>query len=276
MAAHFCGYPVLLFYSEPDHAEYTVFLGGDTMTHPNFRHIGRGKTSVLGRAAAYFYNKFCMDVIPFIYGFNTGNIRKFGERFLQYQYLPHIPCHVLAVKDFRYSPSFFQKIFSGFSIEQVSDTSSEYDTFFMENAKNYGILIKRDSVYLKWRYLDCPDRMHKIFSVRRFGKLTGWGVFSQKEKKLIWGDALFDRKYPQAPAFMLSHLIQNHYRDTERIEGWFSPVPDWWAHILRKNGFQITEEPNRLAPVFTFFDDTFSLEQLNRHFYYAMGDSDLF
>ncbi len=276
LAAHFCGYPVPLFSSGKNDAQYLILHGGDTMTHPDFRHVGRGKTSILGRAASYFYNKFCMDLIPFIYGFNTGNIRKFGERFLQYQYLPHIPYHVLNVTEFQYKPSVFQKFFSGFSLAQISDTSSEYDVFFKENAKDYGILIKRDSAYLKWRYLDCPDHMHKIFAVKRFGRLIGWGVFSQKEKKLIWGDAMFDRKYPQAISFMLNHLILNVYKDAERIEGWFSPVPAWWVDILKANGFQITEEPNRLAPVFTFFDETFSLEELGSYFYYTMGDSDLF
>ncbi|MEE4359537.1 MAG: methyltransferase domain-containing protein [Desulfococcaceae bacterium] len=277
LAAHFCGYPVPFYYSSgPEHSECIIFHGGDTMTHPDFRHVGRGKTSILSRAAVYFYNKFCMDVIPFIYGFNTGNIRKFGERFLDYRYLPQIPFHVLDVRDFRFTPSVFHRFINVYSIEAVREISPEYDTFFQKTAPDYGTLIKRDAAYLKWRYPDCPDRIHKMYAVRRLGKLVGWGVFVQKKDSLIWGDALFDRKYPQAPAFLLNHLVHYEFPDTEKITGWFSPVPSWWGAILQDNGFQITEEPNRLAPVFTIFDNRFSLEYFERYFYYTMGDSDLF
>jgi len=64
--------------------------------------------------------------------------------------------------------------------------------------------------------------------------------------------------------------------ETDRIEGWFSPVPAWWTKTLQQSGFVKTEEPNGLSPCFKRFSNEFDITLLENHFYYTMGDSDLF
>ena len=277
LAGHFCGYPVPFRSLVGDIKDFLSFHIADTMTNPDFRNLGLGKTSVLARTGIYFYNKFCVDNIPFNIGYNTGNIRKFGERFLRHEYTSHVPYYVMDLNKKSLKPlSAIKRLISGFSVERVSNITGEYDFFFEKVYNDYGMLVKRKSSYLKWRYLECPDNVHKVFAVHRFGKLVGWSVFSTRGNVLLWGDALFDKKYVHAVSFMLDYLIKHFYQDITRIEGWFSPAPDWWTTVLRDTGFDVMNEPNNLAPGFRIFDSRFSVEFFEQNYYYTMGDSDLF
>ena len=277
LAAQYCGYSVPFHSSVGEFKEFSSFQIGDTMTSPEARHSGFGKTSVLNRITTYFYSKFCIDNVPFIYGFNTGKIRKLGERYLQYEYTSTVPFHVIDLREKKIRPQpVIKRLLSGFAVEQVSEMTGEYDMFFGRVCDDYGMLVKRTSLYLKWRYLDCPDRDYKVFAVRRFGKLVGWGVFYANDGLLQWGDALFDKKYPAAVGFMLNYLVGHLFEGITRIEGWFAPVPVWWTEILQGIGFEAADEPNNLAPGFKIFETILSTDFFESNFYYSMGDSDLF
>ncbi len=277
MAAHFAAYPVPFYSSVGAPGSHVVFQGGDTMTNPKHRKIGRGATSVLARTVTYFNEKYCVGRVPFNYGYNTAIIRKFGERFLNYRYTPFIPYHTLDLTGRRLSASDrLRRWMSGVSIDRVARVDEEYDLFFERVRDDYGALVERTSRYLQWRYLDCPDNAHHLFSVRRFGTLIGWSVFSERGEALIWGDALFDNRYGRAAAWMIDRVARRFFTGATRVEGWFSPVPAWWTRILAGMGFTGETEPNRLAPAFRIFDPAFSVELFERHNYYTMGDSDLF
>jgi 2-polyprenyl-3-methyl-5-hydroxy-6-metoxy-1,4-benzoquinol methylase len=278
LAGHFSGYPVM-FYASDTQSDIRSIQGGDTMTSPAFRFSGRGPTSVLSRIANYFYDKFCKGAIPFIYGYNTGTIRKFGERFLQYEYLPQVPYHVCdaatAVQNFW--GRFIHRV-NGLSIRQIQFADPEFDRFFQTNSRHYGILVKRDAQYVQWRYLNCPDHIHRVYILSRWGKMIGWGVFSVQGNDLVWGDALCSPKYAQDMYFLLSQVLKIIQKETpiSRIIAWFSPVPEWWFSELKEMGFSIIDEPNRISPCFKFFTHEFSIDYFARCLYYSMGDSDLF
>jgi SAM-dependent methyltransferase len=275
LAANFCGYPVPV-YSMGKVGSFLSYQGGDTMTNPAFRGAGLGKNSVLARITNYFYDAFCENEIPFIYGFNTGIIRKFGERFLNYEYIAGIPYHVLEHTGEKNVPNAKRLLWylSGFRVDKIDRITDEYDLFFKRVCRDYGILVERNATYLKWRYLDCPDRVHEFFAIRKWGKLVGWGVFRRKDHVLLWGDALFDATCPQAAQVFLSEVIRR--TAANRIEGWFSPRPAWWTRVLKQMGFVVTEEPNKLAPCFKRFSRDFDTMMFENQFYYTMGDSDLF
>ncbi|MBW2708397.1 MAG: GNAT family N-acetyltransferase [Deltaproteobacteria bacterium] len=280
LAAHFCGYAVPFYSSVEGPGEFLSLQGADTMTHPDFRRMGLGSTSVLTRVTTYFFNKFCVDNMPFMYGYNTGHIKKFGERFLGYQYMSPIPYHVLDFDRFGRPPltllGKFKKRLSFVTVERVTRMTAAFDLLFKRASRDYGLLLKKDATYLKWRYLDCPDHVHRLFAVKCFGKLVGWCVFSVRDRVLIWGDALFEKKYAWCVGAMFDRLLKKHFSDVGRIEGWFSRKPKWWTEALAKAGFEVTADPNQLAAGIIFFDAALSLPVVDRHFYYTMGDSDLF
>jgi SAM-dependent methyltransferase len=279
LVAHYAGYPV------PFHCdtggmpgEFLSLQIGDTMTLPEVRRIGRGKTSILSRTAAHFYARYC-NKIPFAYGFNTGTIKKFGERFLGYQYIDPVPYRVKKIKAsslLRYP--FFKKIFSRYRVRIIDSFDNSFDSLLQRAAPSYRLLVKRESRYLRWRYRDCPDKDYLMLSVHnRIGRLVGWSVFLRKDRNLIWGDALFDREYPDAVGYLLSYISgESFLKGIERIEGWFSRNPVWWDRILDLLGFELTGEPNNLFPGFFIFTGKHVLDELKNNFYYTMGDSDLF
>lgn len=279
LVAQYAGYPVP-FYIEVDSTP-TVFISfqiGDTMTRPEVRNIGRGKTSLLSRTARHFYAKYCEGIAPFTYGFNTGTIKKFGERFLGYQYIDPVPYRIKKVK---ISPvlgsSLFKKIFSKYTGRTTNFFDETFDRLLEKTASSYKFLAKRESQYLTWRYRDCPDKDYIMISVYRGVRLVGWSVFLKKDTRLIWGDALFDREDPGAVEFLLNYVLAKALcKDIETIEGWFSRNPLWWNKMLDQLGFEVTNEPNNLFPCFFILSDNGWLEKLQNCFYYTMGDSDLF
>jgi len=279
LVAHYAGYPVPFYCNINGTPETFLSMQiGDTFTRPEGRRIGRGKTSILSRTAQHFYAKYC-ETVPFTYGFNTGTIKKLGERFLGYQYIDPVPYRV---KEIILSSllrcSFLKKIFSKYRVRMINAFDNVFDSFFERTAASYNFLVKRESRYLTWRYRDCPDKDYLMLSVHnKMGRLIGWSVFLLKDKKLIWGDALFDREYPDAVEYLLTHLLSMpQCKGIERIEGWFSRNPAWWNEILDQLGFELMDEPNNLFPCFFILTDNGIIEKLKEYFYYTMGDSDLF
>lgn len=276
LVAHYAGYPVP-FYSLLESPEtFVSYQIGDTMTRPSVRNIGLGKTGLLARVANHFYAKFC-EGIPFIYGFNTGNHKKLGIRYLGYTYISPVTFWVKNLGDNPLkSPSSLRRFFPGFAVDEVLSVNEEWDVFFRKVRTSYRFLVQRDAAYLRWRYLDCPDKVHRIFSVRKRGRLAGWGVFTCKGKRLIWGDALFDSSDIEPVGYLLRDVTKNYFPEAETIEGWFSRRPEWWSRLLEKTGFSIIPEPNDLAPCFVIFGDEKMKDKLEGHLYYTWGDSDLF
>jgi len=278
LAGHYSGYPVPFYAPARGGSEFLSYQIGDIMTRPGFRQVGLANTSILGRMTDYFHHRFCISAVPFMYGFITGNHKRFGERFLGYSYLHQIPYHVLNIAGLRLNVKGRAAAFlSGFSVKPVAHMRPEFDVFFQQVSEGYGLLVKRDAAYLKWRYLDCPDHRHTLFAVRRLGRLAGWSAFSRRGGALIWGDALFRKTTDvRTVRVMLDYVLAHYFPGVARIEAWFSPEPQWWTALLRDVGFRATDEPNKLVAGVTIFDRSFSLEWIQRNLYYAMGDSDLF
>lgn len=278
LVTHYAGYPVPFYSAIADMpGTFLSYQIGDTMTRRSFRNIGTGKTSLLARTANHFYAKFCKESIPFTYGFNTGHIKKLGMRYLGYKYIDPVTFWTKDImRDPFKPPKLLSRLFSGLTVEEVHHVTDEWDSFFDRVCASYKLLVKRDANYLRWRYINCPDKVHRIFTIRRKGRLTGWSVFTRKENRLVWGDALFDRAYPESVPYLLYRLLGEYFSGTETIEGWFSCHPEWWSSQLKKIGFSITPEPDNLTPGFATFERPSLLETLQAHFYYTMGDSDLF
>ena len=277
IAGTYCGYPVPFYSCVQGNRRILAYQAGDTMTNPAFRSSGLGKNSVLSRIVRYYYDRFCVDRIPFIYGFNTGNIRKFGERFLNYRYISDIPFWVLENPAEKISSAFeWKNRVLGYRVNECDSITDEYDRFFDRVGRHYGMLIERKAPYLKWRYLDCPDRVHRFLAIRKWGKLVGWSVFRQKGDTLVWGDALFDPSHPHSVTILVSEAIRTATEPVRQITGWFSRNPAWWTTLLGRYGFTKIPEPNNLAPCFSFFNLEFDGPIFENHWYYTMGDSDLF
>jgi hypothetical protein len=276
LAGHYAGYPVPFHFAAHGGREFLSHQIGDTMTRLSARQSGLGKQGVLARMAAYYYARFGTGV-PFVYGFNTGHIRKLGERYLGYEYIDAVarwarPAAGTGVPARGRLRAWWQ----GYSVTELASAGAETTELFERVKGSYGLLVRRDAEYLRWRYLECPDRRHRVLALRRRGVLVGWGVFSRRGTDLVWGDALVDRRCLEAMHLLLEHGAARLFPGVERVWGWFAPHPEWWAAWLDAAGFVRERDPDDLAPGFYFLADTVTRRHLAEVWYYTYGDSDLF
>ncbi len=244
---------------------------GDTMTDPAVRHVGRGPTSILGRTALHFYETFCEGKVAFNYGFNVANIQRFSTRFLRADVVEPLTYRVRAPLP---PISRFARWPRGYQLEQVTSAGAELDDFFARVAPAYGFLVRRDAAWLRWRYLEHPDVRYVVIAIRKWRRLAGWIVFRLRDGRFSWGDALFDRRHPDAVEVMLRHVVPS-YPVTE-IEAWFPPRPAWFDKILTRLGFETRPEPQNLSLMCVPWTMPEATAAMRERLYYTMGDSDLF
>lgn len=277
IAGHLSAYPVSFFSRFSDSGSFVALQAGDVMTLKSFRNIGIGTTSILSRINDYFSNKFCIDRYPFFYGFNTGNMRKFAERYLGYEYIDIVPFYTLSRYPLiqsgirRLKRLFLEKI----RIKEINTPDSDLDNFFEKTCLDYGMITIRDHKYLKWRYFEHPDNRYFMYGMYFRGRLSGWAVFRKKGTMMIMGDFMFEKLIVNKIRLLLESVFEDHPEVTE-ISAWCSHSPQWCGHGLLSAGFQLGNQPDNLAPCFNIFDKAFTKNFFQDNFYYTMGDSDLF
>lgn len=285
LVSQYAGYPVPFCSTleNPDHpTRFRSLHAGDTFTHPSVRRIGLGKTGLLARTTFYFYAAFLEGVVPFAFGFNTASVKKLGERYMGYQFADPVSYWEkdLSSRSLK-RPGFFSSLFSEYEVTEVHFVDEAWDEFFDDVRSDYSFLVARDAAYMRWRYLECPDRIHRLFALRRKGRLVGWSVFSVKDDRILWGDALFDRRRLKGVSFLLHHVATQAFSGMKTIKAWFSENPSWWRDHLLSLGFKARPESDGLTLCYKSFrsplmDAHTVTERLHHSFYYTWGDSDLF
>ncbi|HKR63738.1 MAG TPA: GNAT family N-acetyltransferase [Thermoanaerobaculia bacterium] len=272
LVAHYAGYVV------PFRADGRDFLAhqiGDTMTDVAIRHIGRGPTSILGRTALHFYERFCEGQVAFNYGFNVANIQKFSLRFLRSDRVEDV---TYRVRDLRAHPLTrvprASRWMRGYQLELVRETNEEWDELFDRAAAAYEFCVRRNAQYVRWRYLQCPDISYIVIAIRKWRRLVGWIAFRVIDHRLALGDAFFDPKHADAVGIMLRHVVPSYPVDA--IEAWFPPRPHWFDAILRDLHFETRPQPQDLGVMCVPFAWPDVVPRMRESLHFTWGDSDLF
>lgn len=270
LVAHYAGYPLPMVLTS--YGRQSDLLGlqiGDTMTDPRYRQVGRGPTSLLGRCVRHYYTAFCEDKVAFNFGWNTGNIQKFSMLF--------VGAHRIEPVGYWQRPADKKPQTFGYRTRRVVRLTAAFDRFFERVSPHYGLLVRRDSTYLQWRYLDCPDDPpFVILTAWSFFRLVGFAVFRRRGDHLVWADALFDPRHLRAAADLLAQaLAQPEFQGVSVIEAWFPPRPSWFWHHLSELGFSARPEPNDLALMLVPHLEKRAPTLLREKYYYTLGDSDL-
>ena len=263
-AAHYSGYGMPFWYRG------RVFLSlhiGDTMTAEEFRKEGRGTRSLLARTVRHFFSVRRGTGLGFYYGFNTGAIQRFCRWFIGGMEVE--PVH------FRWRDATVREPKTNrYKISRIFQTNAGFDRLFARVAPSIGYLVRRDSEYVNWRYLQCPDTEYQLFVAQRWGRYVGWAVFRRRDQKLLFGDALVDPKHLDAADSLLrAALDANQSESLEGVEAWFPTTPTWWNEKLLQLGFESRRHPDRLG--FMILPDA-EVEAPLTELYYSMGDGDLF
>jgi hypothetical protein len=272
LVGHYSGYPVPYYLSGRSVEAHHI---GDTMTDPSIRHIGRGPTSVLGRTALHFYATFCEGRVAFNYGFNVANIQKFSLRFLRSDRVVPVDYRFRdLVRDPLRPLSRAERWLRGIRLQVVNAATNEWDALFSRVAPHYRFLIQRDSWWVNWRYLQCPDVRYIVVAIRKWHQLIGWIVFRIREERLAIGDALMDPDHADAFEAAVRHLAAVY--PVRAIEGWFPPRPLWFREVLESLRLMPAHEPQDLSVMCVPFVEGQAVAEMREALYYTMADSDLF
>ena len=270
LVGHYAAYPIR-FYAFGREVEAQQV--GDTMTDPSIRHIGRGPTSILGRTALHFYDTFCAGQVAFNYGFNVSNIQKFSLRFLRSDRVEPVAYRSAPVAEIpRISRA--ERWARGYQFTVAGEANARWDSLFRRLAPDYRFLVRRDAAYVKWRYLDRPERPYVLVAIRKWRHLVGWLVFRIRGNKLTVGDLLIDPAHADAVEAVIRHLA--HVYPIDSVDGWFPPRPPFLDEALRDARLELTPEPQDLSVMCVPFTWPEAPEEMRRSLYYTMGDSDLF
>lgn len=279
LAAHFAAFPLKLDFFDAVHgpAEFTIYHAGDKMTRSRFRQVGFGKSSLLARTFWHFTETYAPEAL-FTYGFMAQHSLRFGLLILKYTMIEPAPYRSIKWKAATGGRAIsIRRFIRGITVETVSDIDEAWTEFFSRMGPHYGALVRRDAPYLKWRYLQRPDRAYFIIAVRKRSRLAGWAVFYREGTRIIWGDALFEKGDHDCVGSALSYVMSHPFsKGADIIECWFPPRPAWWEATLTRLGFVSTPEPRGLHFCVGCYTDPTAPEIAKGHFYYAMGDSDLF
>jgi len=268
LVGHYAGYPVPFVDRGRPLIAHQI---GDTMTDVSVRHVGRGPSSILGRTALHFYEAFCEGRVAFNFGFNVANIQKFSLRFLRSDRVEPVPYRVRGPLP---QASRAERWLSGFRMELVKEVTAEWDDLFARVSHDYEFLVRRDAQYVRWRYLDAANAGYTVAAIRKWGRLAGWSVFRMRGETLIWGDALFDRRWPEAAGIVLREVSEVF--NPACIAAWFPPRPSWWDAVLRDLQFESAPEPQDLSLMCVPFTMADATARMRERLYYTIGDGDLF
>ena len=65
-------------------------------------------------------------------------------------------------------------------VQPVVTFSDEYDDLWLRARSSYATCVRRDTRYLRWKYLACPFRAYRVLEARKAGTLSGYAVIREE------------------------------------------------------------------------------------------------
>ena len=143
---------------------------------------------------------------------------------------------------------------------------SRLDSLALQFTSQYALLLRRDQLYLQWRYADNPFFSYQMIGFFIIGKLAGWAVTRQKENRLLVVDILIARHWFESALVSLDKIAAQRGADSVHI---------WLPNELSKSNLGEQRSTDVIATHMTW-KAYYSSNDVRRNFYYTMGDLDIF
>lgn len=231
----------------------------DVMCHP--RHQGRG---LFRRAAQAFIMQLCQTNGTLIYGFPGERHRRLGERLIGYE--PISPVYKVH-KTLTGHASPFP---AGVLVSQTVPVAWDQQWRVLE--KRFGLVMRRDRQLLTWRYCQRPDKRYRLLTIDGVPALA---VVSLEANRAYLMEFLVEEGNTAA-AQLLCLAVEALCRAEGQtvIEGWFARFAWECCFLTQKGGF--TGEEGEHYFECRVFDPRLRAAWLAAHFYYSLGDYDVF
>ncbi|NOT53385.1 MAG: GNAT family N-acetyltransferase [Deltaproteobacteria bacterium] len=231
----------------------------DTMCHP--RYQGRG---LLRRTLAAFIQSYGEGQSLLIYGFPGERHRRLGERLLRYE--PIVPVYKVR-KEILRNPVPFPA-----GVVVLPKVPNEWDDHWRLLERRFGMIAKRDHGTLTWRYVRRPSKRYRLLSIPGIPALAVVGFESERayfmEFLLEEGNTAAARVLLQAVESLCGA------EGAETLEGWF-PRFAWESGFLTGTGGFLGATADNYFEC-RLFEPGLRAAWLAEHFYYSLGDYDVF
>jgi len=133
-------------------------------------------------------------------------------------------------------------------IVEVHRFGPEIDLLWHRVAADFPVAFARESKWLNWRFVDCPQMRYRIFTASRDGDLVGYMVLRESEPvelpKGVIVDLLAAKNDRETVEELVAFAIEVFGDKVANVESATS-IPDF-AGVLRRFGFHSirTEKPN--------------------------------
>ena len=240
-------------------ATYYAWDAIDVMAHP--RKQGRG---LFRRTVQAFMRESCEGQGLFLYGFPTERHKRLGELLVGYE--PVTRVH----KVFKALPSFPSGSPPTDAVYDVLPLNWDNQWQYLRQHVSMGTC--RDQAYLSWRYLARPDRQYRLVTIPAAPALAVVGVQKETARLMEFLVARDDETLSRQLLTGAENVAQDE--GAAMLEGWFPPF-SWERHFLCDSACYRDEDTEHWLEC-RLFDQRLNAAWLAKHFYYSLGDFDVY
>jgi hypothetical protein len=252
--------------------------GVDSVVHADYRR-GLRKDGAFLRTARYYFEQFGIpSVNAFGYGFPNDKAYRVGVKLLKY--IP-VAAPVTTLARNLFDSSDDTAVGAGATTEgeivELPRCDARVNRLWKRLEPDLPMAIRRDSVYLDWRYVDCPVGDYKLFGLTVGDELRALCVVRPDwtgPPILAVSEWLVEPRDHGAAARLMAHVVA-HARATgqQRVEIW---LPPWHPQhpFLSGHGFFNEASPFNLCVKLYLPDLT--QEWVAENWYWSIGDADVF
>lgn len=253
--------------------------GVDSVVHPDYRRGLKREGAFLKVARRYFEIYGRPEVNAFGYGFPNRKAFRIGVRMLGYTPVAS-PVRTVArnLINFRDDREVSAGADPTGDVVRVSAFDERVDRLWRRVEERFPMAIVRDRRYLQWRYLDCPSVRYEVFALTRPG--GEWRAFWVLRRDWmgppilavceLFGDPSDTGALARALDQICSHAREHAQL---RVETWVPPTHPYFDALLER-GFTAEDSPFHLC--IRIYEPSLTPSWARAHWYYTIGDSDVF
>jgi Acetyltransferase (GNAT) domain len=265
-----------------DGAEFIGSQAVDTCVAKEYRNTLKREGVFLTLARDWFARYGQPDADRIVYGFPNPIAYRIGTKQLDYRPV-HTPV-VSLVRDFDTPWVDYLGGMGADSMEvrELSAVPPEADALFAAMATSPSplrLVARRDRAYLKWRFLECPTYRYRLLGAfaKGRGELRGLLFFRTEwfDKPLAPLVDWVVRGDDQAAIAALTQSAARVVASTgkSRLETW---APPWSSHWKTLSTIGFAPDPSRFNLCIRVFGPPFDEGWAKEHWFYSMGDSDVY
>jgi hypothetical protein len=253
----------------------------DQMAHPRFRQGLKRPGLQLALFLGFFREFMGPGRGDMVYGFPIPEYERLIARLAGTRVLQPVTALVGDLRD-GHQGVVARMLRRRYRISRVDRFDPLVDRLWQRCRPHLPLAIIRDSGYLNWRYADCPEKSYILLLATDRWTGTPEGLAVLRPGLLEAPDApvtlLMDWLAPVESSTLAGALLMHCHKvavtaGRPQVRAWF-PEYTHEYRLLRQLGYY--REPTMYHLTANFFNDEIAVEWARTHWFYTMGDSDIF